>query len=69
MPWVPILGIVTCVVQMASLPLATWERLRIWLVLGFVVYFGYSRARAAGARRQRAASTPPMPAGSLPSAP
>jgi len=69
MPWIPILGVFTCVVQMASLPLATWERLAIWLVLGFVVYFGYSRQRAAGARRQRAASTPPMPAGIRPSAP
>jgi APA family basic amino acid/polyamine antiporter len=69
MPWIPIIGIATCVVQMVSLPWATWERLSIWLVLGFVVYFGYSRKRAAGARRQRAATAPLMPVGSQPFAP
>ena len=52
-PWVPILGAVICLVQMAALPWATWERLILWLVLGLVVYFTYShrgavRARAAG---------------------
>lgn len=59
-PWVPvvpILGILSCGLQMVSLPLETWIRLMIWLVLGFAVYFGYSRSRAAGARRQRAAGS------------
>ncbi len=68
-PWVPvvpILGILSCGLQMASLPLETWTRLAIWLVLGFVVYFGYSRARAAGFRRQRAATAnPAVPAASV----
>jgi APA family basic amino acid/polyamine antiporter len=49
-PWVPALGVLVCLAQMASLPWATWERLIVWLVLGLVIYFGYSRARAA---RQR----------------
>jgi APA family basic amino acid/polyamine antiporter len=31
---------------MAGLPWQTWERLLIWLALGFVVYFAYSRRRA-----------------------
>jgi APA family basic amino acid/polyamine antiporter len=26
---------------MASLPLDTWIRLIVWLLLGFAVYFGY----------------------------
>jgi APA family basic amino acid/polyamine antiporter len=30
---------------MVGLPLATWERLMIWLAIGMVVYFGYSRSR------------------------
>src|SRR5258707_8244473 len=36
-PAVPILGAVFCLAQMAGLPLATWERLFIWLAIGFVV--------------------------------
>ncbi|OIP84345.1 MAG: amino acid permease [Porphyromonadaceae bacterium CG2_30_38_12] len=40
-PLVPILGAVICFVQMASLPLDTWMRLIIWMIIGFVIYFGY----------------------------
>jgi APA family basic amino acid/polyamine antiporter len=46
-PAVPILGAVFCLAQMAGLPLATWERLFIWLAIGFVVYFSYSRRSSA----------------------
>jgi APA family basic amino acid/polyamine antiporter len=28
---------------MVGLPLATWERLVIWLAIGLVIYFTYSR--------------------------
>jgi APA family basic amino acid/polyamine antiporter len=45
-PWVPVVpiaGALICLAQMASLPLATWERLVIWLALGMAVYFSYSR--------------------------
>ena len=44
MPWVPLLGAAACLVQMVALPLATWLRLVIWLVIGFVIYFGRRRA-------------------------
>ena len=40
-PWVPLLGIVFCLLLMVGLPLVTWMRLIIWLVIGLVVYFGY----------------------------
>jgi len=46
MPWVPALGALVCLAQMASLPWATWERLLIWLGLGMAVYFLYGRRRA-----------------------
>ncbi len=52
-PWVPVLGALVCVSQMVSLPWATWERLLVWLCLGLVIYFGYSRQRA---RAQREAA-------------
>ena len=41
-PFVPIAGAVICLAQMIGLPLATWERLVIWLATGLVVYFSYS---------------------------
>ncbi|WP_375418574.1 amino acid permease [uncultured Hymenobacter sp.] len=42
-PLVPILGILVCVVMMASLPWETWLRLLLWLALGMVIYYGYGR--------------------------
>lgn len=45
-PWVPvvpILGILTCLLLMFSLPVANWWRLLTWLGLGFAIYFGYGR--------------------------
>jgi len=46
-PFVPIAGGILCVAQMVGLPLATWERLFIWLAVGLVVYFTYSRRKRA----------------------
>jgi APA family basic amino acid/polyamine antiporter len=57
-PWVPvvpILGAVICLAQMAGLPLATWERLVIWLVIGLVVYFTYSNRSSLLSSRRIAA--------------
>ncbi len=45
-PVLPILGILVCAAMMASLPLITWIRLVVWLALGLVVYFTYSRSRS-----------------------
>jgi basic amino acid/polyamine antiporter, APA family len=42
-PGVPILGALICLAQMVGLPLATWIRLLVWLAIGLVVYFSYSR--------------------------
>jgi APA family basic amino acid/polyamine antiporter len=37
------LGIVVNLTLMLFLPIETWMRLVIWLLVGFIVYFGYSR--------------------------
>ncbi|MDO8793784.1 MAG: amino acid permease [Vicinamibacterales bacterium] len=40
-PVVPILGILSCLLLMLSLPVENWYRLFGWLALGLVIYFGY----------------------------
>ena len=40
-PVVPILGILTCLLLMFSLPVENWYRLIIWMAIGFVIYFLY----------------------------
>jgi basic amino acid/polyamine antiporter, APA family len=51
--FVPIAGIVTCMILMFSLPPENWVRLGVWLVLGLVIYFSYSRHRTVMARLRR----------------
>lgn len=50
-PVVPILGILTCLLLMFSLPVENWYRLIIWLLIGFVIYFGYGHKHSVMARR------------------
>jgi APA family basic amino acid/polyamine antiporter len=45
-PYVPILGILTCVVIMFSLPLDTWIRLIVWLVIGLIIYYSYGKKKS-----------------------
>ena len=43
-PWVPvvpILGIATCLFMMVFLPLDTWIRLIVWMLIGIDLYVGY----------------------------
>lgn len=40
-PVVPILGIVTCLFMMVFLPLDTWIRLVVWMMIGFDLYLFY----------------------------
>ena len=42
----PILAAVVCVYLMLNLAVETWIRFVIWMALGFIVYFGYSRQRS-----------------------
>lgn len=40
-PLVPILGVATCLFMMVFLPLDTWIRLIVWMIIGFDVYLWY----------------------------
>ncbi len=42
-PVIPILGVIVCILLMASLPVESWERLAIWLLIGLVIYIFYGR--------------------------
>ena len=42
-PWVPVLGILFCLMLMLSLPPANWCRLFVWMAIGMIVYFSYGR--------------------------
>ena len=45
-PWVPLLSILFCLILMLGLPLRTWIGFFLWLAIGLVIYFGYSKARS-----------------------
>lgn len=40
-PLVPILGIFTCLFMMAFLPMDTWIRLLVWMLIGMDIYLAY----------------------------
>ncbi|MEQ1554706.1 MAG: amino acid permease [Ferruginibacter sp.] len=42
-PLVPILGVLVCGAMIYGLGWTNWLRLIVWLAIGFVIYFGYSR--------------------------
>ena len=45
-PWLPALSALVCVYLMLNLTVETWLRFLVWLVVGFVIYFAYSRSRS-----------------------
>jgi APA family basic amino acid/polyamine antiporter len=51
-PLVPILGVLSCLLLMFSLPPENWWRLVIWLAIGLVIYFTYSRHHSVMAMRR-----------------
>ncbi len=55
-PFVPIMGILISGLMMVSLPLDTWLRLIIWLIIGMAVYFFWGRYHS---RVQLALAEPP----------
>jgi APA family basic amino acid/polyamine antiporter len=51
-PFVPIMGIVVSTLLMLSLPIDTWLRLIIWLLIGLVIYFTSGRKNSILAQRR-----------------
>ena len=51
-PFVPILSALVSLVLMAGLPVDTWLRLIIWMVIGVVIYFVYGYQSAATLRKR-----------------
>ena len=45
-PVIPALSVIFCFLLMAGLDIITWLRFLIWLVIGLVIYFFYSRHRS-----------------------
>jgi APA family basic amino acid/polyamine antiporter len=56
-PWLPVLAIIACLWLMLNLPVETWLRFVVWMVLGFAVYFLYG-ARHSRVGRGEAAEGP-----------
>jgi APA family basic amino acid/polyamine antiporter len=59
-PWVPVvpvLGVLFCLVLMFSLPPTNWLRLLVWMGVGILIYFFYSRHHSVMARRCAADKT------------
>ena len=43
MPWVPAFGVLSSAFLIFQLPWETWARFGVWLLIGLVIYFAYSR--------------------------
>jgi APA family basic amino acid/polyamine antiporter len=49
-PVLPVLSILFCALLMAGLPIITWIRFFVWLGIGLLIYYFYSRKRSEFAR-------------------
>lgn len=50
---VPALSVLFCLLLMTGLPILTWLRFFVWLALGLIVYFTYSRHHSEFSRTSR----------------
>lgn len=53
MPYVPILGMVSCIYLICNLPWLTLLRFAVWFAVGMVIYFSFGRRNSALAIKQR----------------
>jgi basic amino acid/polyamine antiporter, APA family len=51
-PAVPILSAIACFLLMGFLTAGTWLRFFVWMAIGLVIYFGYSRTHSRVAREE-----------------
>lgn len=52
-PLIPILAVLACLWLMFNLSVETWMRFVVWMALGVVVYFAYSRQHSLIGKRER----------------
>lgn len=52
-PYIPLLGIGSCIYLMLGLPWVTWWRFLIWLIVGMLVYFFYGYRNSELRRKQQ----------------
>jgi APA family basic amino acid/polyamine antiporter len=57
-PFVPILSVLCCLTLMVSLPLETWLRFFVWLLLGLAFYWFYGRRHSEFARAPAESTVP-----------
>jgi APA family basic amino acid/polyamine antiporter len=53
-PWLPMISIAFCLLLMLALPLETWVRFFVWLLIGFAIYFPFGRKNSALAEKRTA---------------
>jgi APA family basic amino acid/polyamine antiporter len=57
-PVVPILSALACLFLMGFLTAGTWVRFFVWMAIGLVIYFGYSRSHSRLAREEPVREAP-----------
>ncbi len=59
-PLFPVLGIISCLYLMLSLPVLTWLRFLIWLDIGLIIYWFYGRTHSPLADRAESGRRTPL---------
>ena len=60
-PFVPVLGILSCVYLMTFLSKGTWIRLLVWMAIGLVIYFAYGIRKSRLRRPETSGPAAPEP--------